>query len=73
MAPCPPLLNTIVCLKVRFEKDISSYFTLTRPLRKKLRMRWFSDVSKVKESGFFKSDLTDSPHIFDAHLLENTY
>ena len=29
------------------------------------------DVSKVKESSFFKSDFTDSPQIFDAHLLEN--
>ena len=35
-------------------------------------MRWFFDVSKVKESSFSKSDLTDPPQIFDAHLLENT-
>ena len=28
------------------------------------------DVSKVKESIFLKSDLTDPPQIFDAHLLE---
>ena len=35
-------------------------------------MRWFFDVSKVKKSNFFKSDLTDLPKIFDAHLLENT-
>ena len=35
-------------------------------------MRWFFDVSKVKESSFFKSDLTDPHQIFDAHLLENT-
>ena len=27
--------------------------TLTRPLRRRLRMRWFFDVSKVKESSFF--------------------
>ena len=33
--------------------------TLTRPSRRKLRMRWFFDVSKVKESSFCKSDLTD--------------
>ena len=33
--------------------------SLRRPLRKKLRMRWFFDVFKVKESSFFKSDLTD--------------
>ena len=46
--------------------------TLKRPLRKKLRMRWFFDVSKVKESSFFKSDLNDPPQIFDAHLLEIT-
>ena len=45
--------------------------TLRRPLRKKLRMRWFFDVCKVKESSF-KSDLTDPPQIFDAHLLVNT-
>ena len=25
-----------------------------------------------EESDFFKSDLTDPPQIFDAHLLENT-
>ena len=35
-------------------------------------MRWFFDVSKVKESNFFKSDLTDPPQIFDARLLENS-
>ena len=45
---------------------------LRHPLRRKLRMRWFFDVSKVKESSFFKSDLTDPPHNFDAHLFENT-
>ena len=42
-------------------------------MRKKLRMRWFFDVSKVKESSFFvKSGLTDISQIFDAHVLENT-
>ena len=46
--------------------------TLRRPLRKKMRMRWFFDVSEVKESIFLKSDLTDPPQIFDARLLENT-
>ena len=46
--------------------------TLRRPLRKRLLMRWFFDVSKEKESSFSKSDLTDPPHIFDAHLLEIT-
>ena len=46
----------------------------TRPLRKKLWMRWFFDVSKMKESNFFKSDLSDPspPQIFDAHVLKNT-
>ena len=46
--------------------------TLRRPLRRKLRMRWFFDVSEVKESSSFKSDLTDPPQIFDVHRLENT-
>ena len=47
--------------------------TLRRSLREKLRMRWFFDISKVKDSIFFKkSDLTDPPQIFDAHLLGNT-
>ena len=45
-----------------------------RPLRRKLRMRWFFDVSKVKESSVFKSGLTDPPpQIFDADLLQNTH
>ena len=42
--------------------------TLRRRLRRKLRMRWFFDVSKVKESSFFKSNLTEPPQIFDARL-----
>ena len=47
--------------------------TLIRPLRRKLRMRWFFDISKLKESSFFKSDLTDPPtKNFNAHLSENT-
>ena len=42
-------------------------------MRKKLRMRWFFDVSEVKESSFLKSDLIDPhPQIFDARLLKNT-
>ena len=53
--------------------NLTLILTLTCPLRRKLRMRWFFDVSKVKESSFFfKSDLTDPPQIFDAHLLEIT-
>ena len=46
--------------------------TLRRPLRRKLRMRWFSTFPRWRSRVFFKSDLTDPPQIFDAHLLENT-
>ena len=49
-----------------------SNLTLRRPLRKKLRMRWFFDVSKVKESIFFNRTSLTSSQIFEAHLLENT-
>ena len=35
--------------------------TFRRPLRKQLRMRWVFDVSKVKESSFLESDLTEPP------------
>ena len=48
------------------------FLILRRPLRRKLRMRWFFDVSKVKESSFFNPDLNNPHQIFDAHLLENT-
>ena len=47
------------------KRESEIVLTLTRPLRRKLQMRWFFDVSKVKESSFFfKSDLTDPlpPH-----------
>ena len=39
----------------RFKKTykVSLLLTLRRPLRKKLRMRWFFDASEVKESIFF--------------------
>ena len=33
--------------------NLEGRLTLRRPLRKKLRMRWFFDVSEVKESSFF--------------------
>ena len=59
-----------VAMKVSMK--VFLWLTLTRPLRRKLRMRCFFDVSKVKESSFFKADLSDFPQIFDAHLLENT-
>ena len=42
------------------------------PVAKKVADEVVFDVFKVEESSFFKSDLTDSPLIFDAHLLENT-
>ena len=67
-----PLNRKIFSYLIDIELTIRPILTLTRPLRKKLRMRWFFDVFKVKESSFFKSDLTDPPQIFDAHLLENT-
>ena len=63
------LVNLSVLL---FRPNIFFLLTLRRSLRRKLRMRWFFDVSKVKESSLFKSDLTDPPQNFDAHLLENT-
>ena len=55
------------------EKTSDCSLTLRRPLRGKLGMRWFFDISKVKESSFFLilTSLTP-PRIFDAHLLENT-
>ena len=55
------------------EVSAKSLLTRTRPLRRKLRMRWFFFVSKVKKSSFFKSDITDAlSQIFDAHLFKNT-
>ena len=52
-----------------FIQVIFPWLTLTRPLRRKLRIRLVFDVSKVKESSFFKSDLTDPPQIIEAHLF----
>ena len=46
--------------------------TLRCPLQRKVRMRWFFDISTEKESRFFKSDLNDPHQIFNAHLLETT-
>ena len=46
-------------LSQKFKKADFHQLSLTRPLRRKLRMRWFFDVSKVKESSVLKSDLTD--------------
>ena len=47
-----------IIMKFLSQNSVSN-LTLRRPLCRKLRMRWFFDVSKVKESSFFKSDLTD--------------
>ena len=46
--------------------------TLRRRLRRKVRMRWFFDVSKVKESSFLNRTSLTPHQIFDAHLLETT-
>ena len=52
---------------------LKSNLTLIRPLPRKLRTRWFFDVSKVKESIFLnRTSKTPSLQIFDAQLLENT-
>ena len=41
-------------------------------MRRKLRIRWVFDISKVKEPSFFLNrTLLAPPQIFDAHLLEN--
>ena len=57
---------------VKFSPKLNFNLTLTRPLRRTLRMRWFFDVSKVNESSFFKSNVTDPPQIFAPHLFENS-
>ena len=59
----------IVKLRIFCYSWALSLLTLTRPLCRKLRMRWFFDFSQVKESSFFKSDVTDP---LSAHPLENT-
>ena len=46
-------------------------FNPLTPAAQKVTDDVFFDVSKVNESSFSKSDLTDPPQIFDAHLLEN--
>ena len=47
-----------------FSTHLVKGLTLRRPLRRKVRMRWFFDISKEKESRFFKSDLNDPPSDF---------
>ena len=66
-------INSSAKIRMALKRHTVLYrLTLRRPLRRKLWMRWFFDVSKVKESSFLKSDLTDPHQIFDAHLLVNT-
>ena len=66
-------INSSAKIRMALKRHTVLYrLTLRRPLRRKLWMRWFFDFSKVKESSFLKSDLTDPPQIFDARLLENT-
>ena len=60
-------------LMVYYDSPSSQNLTLRRPLRRKVRMRWFFDISKVKESSFFLNRTSMTPHqIFNAHLLDNT-
>ena len=66
-------INSSAKIRMALKRHTVLYrLTLRRPLRRKLWMRWFFDVSKVKESSFLKSDLNDPPQIFDAHLMVNT-
>ena len=60
-------------LEKGFQFNIAVISILRRPLRRKLRKRWFFDVSEVKESSFFlnRTSLTPVPQIFDAQVLEN--
>ena len=58
-------------LKVRYLTNFNPHSVrLKRPLRRKLRMRCFFDVPKVKESSFFNPTSLTPHQIFDAHLLE---
>ena len=53
------------------QSTIKGQLIFRRPLRRKLRMRWFFDVSKVKESVFLNRTSLTLHQIFDAYLLEN--
>ena len=54
------------------EVSMRCRLTLRRPLRRKLRMRWFFDISKMKEWSFLNRTSLTRHQIFDAHLLETT-
>ena len=58
-----------------FKLAVFSQYSLINPqapVAQKIPDEVVFDVSNVKESSFFKPDLTDPPQNFDAHLLENT-
>ena len=59
-------------VRIKSKRNLHPQLTLTRPLRRKLRMRWFFDVSKVKDSTFLDRISLTPPQILDAHLMENT-
>ena len=46
------LMSLILIHYFTFIKIQNCSLTLRRPLRRKVRMRWFFDISKVKESSF---------------------
>ena len=48
---------------------ILSYFNPQAPVAQKIADEVVFDVSKVKESSFSQSDLTDPPQIFDAYFF----
>ena len=63
----------MIFIFVRKDEEIKALNPLT-PVAQKVLDEVVFDVSKVKKSSvFFKSDLTDPPQIFDAHLLKNTH
>ena len=63
----------MIFIFVRKDEEIKALNPHT-PVAQKVVDEVVFDVSKVKKSSvFFKSDLTDPPQIFDAHLLKNTH
>ena len=65
-------LMDLLLVKMFVADTRSTRLPLRRPLHKKNADEVVFAVSKVKESRFFKSDLTDPPQFFYSHLLENT-
>ena len=59
--------------QIKIFSPYSKLFNPQAPVAQKIADEVVFDVSKVKESIFLKSDLTDPPpQNLDAHLLENT-